>query len=58
MHALCIFCGSPECTCFDTDEEYLAQGCESCHRRPATTHGLCDGCADRADDLRDAAKGR
>ena len=24
MHAICVFCGSPECTCFDTDEEYEA----------------------------------
>lgn len=24
MHAPCTFCGSTSCTCFDTDEEYLA----------------------------------
>lgn len=22
MHAICVYCGSPCCTCFDTDEEY------------------------------------
>lgn len=23
MHAICVFCCSPSCTCFDTDAEYL-----------------------------------
>lgn len=32
MHAICVFCGSPYCTCFDTDEEYAQAIRELQHR--------------------------
>jgi hypothetical protein len=32
-HAACVYCGSPECTCLDTDEEYLEAAREAEARR-------------------------
>lgn len=33
QHAICVHCGSPECTCFDTDEEYEQERLKAALRR-------------------------
>ena len=55
-HAICVFCGSPSCTCFDTPEEYeqaireqerRVMPCTVCNLAPAVWSSLLLGTDDR-----------
>jgi hypothetical protein len=36
MHPICVYCGSPWCSCLDTDEEYVMAAQD--HRVNSTQH--------------------
>jgi hypothetical protein len=37
MHAVCVYCGSPYCTCLDTDEDYVMAAADA--KKPTFTLG-------------------